>query len=243
MSPQTENIEPFVRYKNSILPPKQFRFCGDEFQNDQYYLTSASKEAQRLIDNFGLTKDSKVLDVGCGMGRLATGIINVLGDINCYNGIDVSPIAVEWCRLFIGKGHPNFDFVHLNFSNERYNPGGRTIEEKFRFPFEDDSYDIIYLYSVFSHMNKEDVAVYLKEFHRVLKPSGKIFLTGFVEEGVPDMTENPEGYRMKWSGPLHCVRFDKKYFENLLTVNKFSMDKFDYENETDGQSGVYLTSL
>jgi hypothetical protein len=89
-------------------------------------------------------------------------------------------------------------------------------------------------------MTTEHVRQYVKEFQRLLAPSGGIFLTAFLEENVPDMTVNPENYRMKWSAPLHCVRYNQQFFENILAENGLRIRRFDYEKEADGQSGVYI---
>jgi SAM-dependent methyltransferase len=232
-----------VYYENAILPAKQLRLCGTEFQDDAYYLASAQAEADRLVTHFGLTLGSSILDVGCGVGRLATGILSRIGDIRDYHGIDVSKRAIEWCLRHITRKHPSFRFMHIDVRNLRYNPGGKLMGDDFRFPFNGQGlFDIIYLYSVFSHMTKEDVRSYLREFQRILTSSGNMFLTAFIEEGVPNMTINPQGYRMDWGGsPLHCVRYSKDYFESLLTDNGFGIDRFDYEKEDNGQSALYIS--
>ena len=112
---------------------------------------------------------------------------------------------------------------------------------EFPLPFNNREFDIIYLYSIFSHMTTEDVTAYLNEFKRLLAPSGKIFLTAFIEQNVQPMTINPPDYRRNWQGPLHCVRYDKNFFISLLGENGFKIDRFDYEKETDGQSGLYIS--
>ena len=89
-------------------------------------------------------------------------------------------------------------------------------------------------------MELEDVQTYLAEFNRLLKPDGTVFLTTFVEENVPDFEVNPQDYRTDWKGALHCVRFEKSFFQKLVEENGLMIDRFDYEKDTDGQSGVYL---
>ncbi len=231
----------YVKHNNTILPAKHLRFCGTNFNDNDYFFSSACLEAKRLINHFDLDKSSRILDVGCGVGRLPIGILNQIGDINKYYGIDVSVRAIEWCQHFINRWHPTFQFEHIDIENQRYNPKGVSIDNKFSLPFNEREFDIIYLYSVFSHMTIEDIKLYLKEFRRLLEPSGKIFLTAFVEENVPNITINPKNYKMTWSGPLHCVRYNKKYFESILKNFNFKIDNFEYGNETNGQSAFYLS--
>jgi SAM-dependent methyltransferase len=231
----------YVKYKNTILPAKHLRFCGSEFNENKFFYSSALTEANRLIDRFELNINSRILDVGCGVGRLPIGILNRLGDIKKYEGIDVSARAIDWCQRFINRWHPTFQFNHINIENPRYNPHGKKVDYKFSLPFQNREFDIIYLYSVFSHMKIDNIKLYLNEFRRLLEPSGKIFLTAFVEENVPDMEINPPNYKMTWSGPLHCVRYNKEFFESIFLNYNFNIDKFEYGNETNGQSAFYLS--
>lgn len=230
-----------ARYRGINLPAKHLRFCGIEFKDDEFFLVSAMKEADRLAENFGLTADTRLLDVGCGVGRLPIGILNQIGEIRHYRGVDVSQRSIRWCRRHIARKHPSFQFVHLDVYNPRYNPSGRPIDVDFRLPFIDHEFDIIYAYSVFSHMTEKDVQAYLKEFRRLLSPAGKMFLTAFIKEGVPNMTINPEGYGLRWTGPLHCVRYNRDFFEGLLKESGFILDYFEYATETDDQSGLYIS--
>ncbi|PJA27625.1 MAG: hypothetical protein CO189_06440 [candidate division Zixibacteria bacterium CG_4_9_14_3_um_filter_46_8] len=231
------------KYGRFYLPPKELRPCGDEFQDDKFYFDSARNEAIRLRERLGLSEKSSVLDVGCGVGRLATGIIDVFGEIHKYRGLDICPCYIKWCRQFIASEHPEYQFILLDMYNERYNKTGVRADSGINLSFSDGEFDIVYLYSVFSHMVKEDVEHYVKEFGRILAPEGKVFITAFIEEGVPEMTINPENYRLNWNGALHCVRYDKSYFERMLASNGFILDHFDYEKETDGQSGLYISKI
>lgn len=232
-----------IVYDEYILPAKHLRYCGSNFHDNEYYISSALKEANRLINELSLNKNSRILDVGCGVGRLAIGISKKIPNISEYCGIDVSERAIDWCNKYIHGRFANFNFYRLNFKNELYNKFGKELNASFNLPFADKRFEIIYLYSVFSHMRSNDILVYLREFNRVIKDQGRIFLTAFIEDGVEDETENPENYRMKWKMPLHCVRYERVYFDNLVKNCGFKIDRFDYEIETDGQSGIYLSQI
>jgi ubiquinone/menaquinone biosynthesis C-methylase UbiE len=232
-----------VQYDGITLPANHLRLYSSEIRDNKYYLTSAQLEADRLVKHFGLSLKSSVLDVGCGAGRLPIGILNRVGVINRYRGVDVNIKAVKWCHRNISKRYPSFQFVHLDVKNLRYNPNGKPLDAKFQLPFVDQEFNIIYLYSVFSHMTTEDIKLYLKEFHRVLTNTGKIFVTAFLEESSPEMVINPEGYRRIWNGPLHCVCYNKTFFINLLSEYGLKVDWFEYETELNGLSALCVSKL
>ena len=232
-----------VMFKDLILPPKEIRFGGMGYKDDEYFMSTARAEADRLVRNFGLTIDSSILEVGCGPGRLATGILDRVGDVKSYRAVDVDERSICWCRQNITPAHPTFQFTHLDLRNDRYNPDGRLIDSGFRMPFDDQEFDIIYLFSVFSHMVRDDVEVYLNEFRRLLSPSGKIFLTAFIEDNVDPVTLNPTDYKpgVEWQGPLHCVRYERSFFESMLAKNGFQVDHSDYEDGNCGQCILYIS--
>src|SRR5947208_16983983 len=95
------------------LPPKALRLCGPMFSDDAYFLESARREADRLLQSFGLRSSSRLLDVGCGVGRLAIGIIDRLGPIKAYRGLDVDPRYVEWCHKHIERAYPPYQFIRF----------------------------------------------------------------------------------------------------------------------------------
>ena len=228
-----------VRIDGSIIPSRTTTIAGPKFKNYRLYLESSEKEAKRLVEHFQCNINSRVLDIGCGLGRLPIGILRITGEID-YTGIDVDNISITWCKRFIGKYHHSFKFHHLSVYNERYNNKGTKIDRDFHFDFPDSSVDIIYLFSVFSHTTEEDMRIYLKEFDRILRDNGFIFFTTFVEENVPDITFNPENYSIKCSGPLHIVRYNKEYIFSIIEEYGFTIVNFAQSVEVDGQSGLYL---
>jgi SAM-dependent methyltransferase len=227
-----------VRYRGCVLPPPEKRWCGPEFKDDAFLLRSAEAEAERLRE-MGCGPASRVLDVGCGYGRLAIGLLRVIGEV-AYLGVDVHRGSIDWCRRHLERSSA-FRFVWIDRENERYNPGGGAIDEAFRFPVETGTIDLAYLYSVASHLPEAHLRIYLAELARVLAPGGRVFLTAFVEEGVPPVAVNPPGYAFaRCSGPLHVVRYERGHLDALVAAAGFRVDRFEHGVETDGQSGLYL---
>lgn len=120
-----------------------------------------------------------VLDVGCGVGRMALPMTNYLKR-GRYIGFDIVPEGIAWCRDHITTKHPNFQFVVADLYNERYNPGGKQKAKDFRFPVDDTSVDFVFLTSVFTHLLLPDATRYLREIGRVLRPGGQILGTWFL---------------------------------------------------------------
>lgn len=215
------------------LPPTVYRMGGAHFRRDDTFVSSAVAEVGRLEEAIGLNPSSRLLDWGCGAGRLAVGVVERMGRIDHYHGVDIQKHLVDWAQRHLGD-RPGFTFTHVDLANPRYNPGGsreRTI------PGATGDYDGFYAYSVFSHLMGDDSAAYLVEVSRLLAPGGRAFVTAFVEEDVPDEEENPAGYGpLQWSGPLHCVRFERGFFEDLVRVAGLEVEGLERGGETDGQS-------
>ena len=219
-----------VVHEGVVLPPGRLRPNGKRRTNDdEFYLGSTRREVDWMVENLGLSLESSLLDLGCGPGRIALGILDRVGDIRKYRGVDVQQRYVDWAGRHVTAGHPSFQFVRLDSKNGYYNPGGSEIGEDFTLPFADGEFDLACLFSVFTHMLTQDVEKYLEELHRVLGPESKMFLTANLEDGVPDVTDNPEGYRGRWNyrRPLASVRYNQEFFEGLLDKNGFRLERYD----------------
>jgi hypothetical protein len=167
--------------------------------------------------------------------------MNRLGTVRNYWGYDVHRPSVEWCHDNITKRDSAYQFLHLDIQSQRYNADGKPLEGTFRFPCRDACVDVLIACSLFSHLMEHELPIYFREIRRVLSPDGKAYLTGFLEEGVPNMSVNPPGYRLSnWDGEIHCVRYNKDYFKSLLQEHGLFMWRFDYEEYFDGESAIYV---
>ena len=98
----------YYLYHGCVLPPREMRGrLGASFLADGFYLESGIAEARRLAARLAYSKSSLVVDIGCGLGRLATGMLWEFGDVQ-YLGIDSNPVFAEWCREHIERNHPSF---------------------------------------------------------------------------------------------------------------------------------------
>ena len=139
--------------------------------------------AKGLINQAPLSADSSVLDVGCGLGRVALGLVDLFAKSGSYTGLDLVPSSISWCKSAFAD-HPNFHFVHADVFSKFYNPQGSQPPEKYKFPFADDSFDFVFSMSLFTHLMIEASDNYLGEMSRVAKPGARVINTFFILDEI-----------------------------------------------------------
>jgi SAM-dependent methyltransferase len=133
----------------------------------------------QVNERIGYRADSVVVEIGCGIGRDAIPLTEILTQ-GRYIGIDIIRPSIEWCQQNISIRFPNFQFVHFDVEDGLHNPEGKEDVSVCRIPADDASVDIIIGHSVFTHLLEKGIRHYLGEFARVLKANGRAFVTCFV---------------------------------------------------------------
>ena len=205
------------------FPPEGLRRGPNEWLNNDSYLRSAIYEVRRIEPHVGLNTDSNVLDVGCSTGKLLIGIKNSIGKVNHYHGVDVDRKHIEWADKALSTD--KYKFTYLDLHNDRYNKGGKLIDDSFRFPTK-RKFDLIYLYSVFTHMIPSEISIYLREFRKLLAVNGTVVLTVLIDDKVDYVELN------------NCIRYSQKLIESLFS--DFTIKRFEYQTVEDYQSIYYL---
>jgi SAM-dependent methyltransferase len=133
-----------------------------------------------FVEVGGLQPSEKVLEIGCGVGRMAAPLTHYLTKKGSYTGVDIVADGIAHCQKTIASRYANFQFLFIDVYNKFYNPGGQYQASSYQFPFADESFDFIFLTSVFTHMLPQDVENYLAEIARLLRPHGRCFITFFL---------------------------------------------------------------
>ena len=154
-----------------------------------------------------LSPTASVLDVGCGGGRMAAPLTYYLTE-GRYVGFDVHAESIEWCRNVIGSRHAGFDFAHVDIRNARYNPTGALNATDVRFPYGDGTFDFVIASSLFTHMLRDEVAHYLREFARVLRRGGVAFVTAYLinADSVLAMAREARAFKFAYAHGDSLVR-------------------------------------
>jgi SAM-dependent methyltransferase len=98
-----------------------------------------------------------ILDFGCGCGR----VLRHWRDHGPFemHGCDYNPILVRWCA-----GHLAFAQLAVNGLHPPL-------------PYEDDQFDLVYSFSIFTHFDEPMQRPWIEELARVTRPGGLVLIT------------------------------------------------------------------
>ena len=161
------------------IPPEEL-IPGVGGGGEESFLATGREFVGHFKTLAGLQPDARVLDAGCGCGRMAIALADYLGPNASYEGFDVVRAYTDWCTANITSVKPQYRFAHVDVWNKAYNPTGVLQADSFAFPYADDDFDFAWLTSVFTHMLPADIDHYLSELHRVIRPGGRVLATYFI---------------------------------------------------------------
>jgi SAM-dependent methyltransferase len=144
------------------LPPPEMvgLVAGDSRREDFFrYGRYAATWIAEMLERNGVSPSGlgSLLDFGCGCGRV---IRHWPGFTNAQlSGCDYNPYLVRWCA------------ENLPFGDFRVN------ELEPPLPFEDESFDLVYSLSIFTHLHADLQRPWIDELTRVTKPGGVLLPT------------------------------------------------------------------
>jgi SAM-dependent methyltransferase len=157
-----------------LVPPRRLDFVG---HSD--FVGTGEEFLAHFAAIGGLKPTERVLDIGCGIGRMARPLTTYLTPPGSYDGFDINGEGIAWCRRRY-RAHPHFTFQTVDLYNRRYNPAGTQSADRFDFPYADASVDFALATSVFTHLLEGEAARYVAEAARTLAPGGRLFATWFL---------------------------------------------------------------
>jgi len=128
----------------------------------------------------------RILDAGCGDGRLLGEIYSVSKIKKELYGVDYSTNAIEFARLFV----PEATFIQADL---------------IKLPYEDNFFDVIFLVEVLEHFRPDDIPKILRELSRIIKKDGRLIIT------VPSILMGLPGVQSK-----HYQHFTPKTLSDTL---------------------------
>jgi ubiquinone/menaquinone biosynthesis C-methylase UbiE len=142
------------------LPPIPLLLGHDSVEQFLEYGAQHVGNMRRILDKAGFRFEpgQRILDFGCGSGRMLRQLYDFTPHSEFW-GVDIRAEHIFWCKQHLS---PPYRFAVTT-----------TIPH---LPFEDNSFDLIYTGSVFTHIDDLADAWFL-ELRRILRPGGFLYFT------------------------------------------------------------------
>lgn len=211
-----------IRYWNKVapdgmpLPPPKLVVLVAGHSSLQPFIKGGRLAVQSIVDTLAMNgvdinKFQAILDFGCGCGR-AIRHWHGLPHTAVF-GTDYNPELIKWC-----KDHLPF----AQFDTNRLAPP---------LCYPNDSFDLIYSLSVFTHLPESLQHEWLEELGRVLKPGGYLFITLHGEHYLGMLTQDE---RIDFEAGRLVVRYQEVAGTNMCSTfhsEKYVRDKLAHDFE------------
>ena len=143
------------------LPPEVLRLLVAGTDDAEWFLTAGKLAADSLAallarNGVPIETCAAILDFGCGCGRVIRHLTHLPAALH---GCDTNPVGVEWCAEHLPAGR--FAVNALESATE-YDAG---------------SFDLVYAFSVLTHLPLDVQLHWMRELRRVLRPGGVLVLS------------------------------------------------------------------
>jgi SAM-dependent methyltransferase len=197
------------------LPPEVLRLLVAGTEDAGWFVEGGHRAVSSLTTLLGkhgvlLDRCTRILDFGCGCGRVIRRLRRLPAELH---GCDANPLAVGWCDR------------HLPFARFRVNALEAPLD------YADESFDLVYALSVFTHLPQRLQSFWMTELRRVLTPGGVLFLSlhGDALKGQLTRAERADYHagRLVVRGDLigtnHCAAFHPSAFVREVLAEGFEV--------------------
>ena len=183
-----------LHVEGPALPPRRLMVRVAGTADAEWFLRSGRAAYDAIVAKVPPAEIGAVLDFGCGCGRVTRYWADFAGEVA---GSDLSGRAVEWCRRALPFG--------------RFEPNGLAPP----LPFADESFDLVYALSVFTHLTADLQLAWRDELRRVLRPGGRLLISTHGRSYVPRLDA---GERERFEHGELVVRWAEVVGTNLCSV-------------------------
>jgi SAM-dependent methyltransferase len=146
------------------MPPTELQ---EGWGSNAAYLSSGQRDTETMLailQEARAERLDRILDFGCAAGRMLR-FLPTPETRECW-GVDIKATHIQWCQQHLS---PPFFFA--------------TTTTFPHLPFEDDTFDLVYCGSVFTHI-AEMADAWLLELRRITRPYGLIYITIHDEHSI-----------------------------------------------------------
>jgi ubiquinone/menaquinone biosynthesis C-methylase UbiE len=215
------------RKRHELEPPKGYVYTGPG-----NYIEIGETFFEYFKQYGNIQPNSRILDIGSGIGRMAIPFTEFLDQEGSYKGFDVVAQGVDWCTANITSKYPNFTFTHTPLKNDLYNLNTNAEAKDFTFPYNNKSFDFAFLTSVFTHMMPEDVLHYLDEIYRVLDDKKICLATFFVLDEISRKHMQSSKMNFKVQRENYALMDEKVKEANVAFDKNYLFEQFEAKGFT-----------
>jgi SAM-dependent methyltransferase len=177
-----EQAWPDAEFFIENVPPKIFGGVGGDSYTGWIYQQGFFAG---LIRSHLPGRSLRIIDFGCGFGKLAPVSTFFTHPDGVYIGIDIRSDCIEACERQYAhlprvEFHKSEDYNSM-YSEERSDELRRSTPQH-DWPAKPGSIDLVTAISVFTHLQEEQALHYFRQIHGVLKPNGVAMLTFHIVE-------------------------------------------------------------
>lgn len=220
----------------------RYNYVNYQDNNPKLALERDIAEKSKILPYLGIESDSKILDIGCGVGRWGDELITYL-NTGVYVGVDYSKSLIEVAE--------KSRFENEDKNRRIYCVGSfQKLKEVLTANLVDFKFDIILINGVLMYINDKDVALCLKNVLEIENEKACIYLKESV--GVSDRYTLKDNYSEELASNYNAIYrsvseysdlFDRFFGEKNLQASGELFESKDLHNrkETTGYFWIYKT--
>ena len=135
-----------------------------------------------ILSNIQIPENSLILDYGCGVGRLALGLLKYRPDLR-YVGVDIVPKFIEFAHKNITPLNSNFTFRLVDDDNplyEKYFGDTNGNELKLQEDVFQEKFDFVFALSLFTHLPTSSAEKIISRITSAMHDDSMFMMTAFV---------------------------------------------------------------
>lgn len=214
--------------------PQQFRRSRFRKAGKEERVASAIENLERMRTHLGLDDfvGISLLDIGCA-DRFTVALLNRDIPVAAYHGVDVSREIIE--HLSANVSDPRFSYTHIDVQNDMYNPKGEPLSADTDIGAKGRRFDIVCLFSVFTHLAPHDWKAMLELNRRHVADGGNLIFSAFVDPAQDeDFIDTDERH------PLVKAFYSETALEKFCQEAGWTIDKM-FDVETDNKRWVFCS--
>jgi len=198
-----KSLNEFKRQLQAMISPPSGPGADEEFDVPLRFRRGANFRTQRSsVDSavemiatvasemdVGDLSGTSILDIGCGV-KFTQAFYGRKVPVKRYHGVDVDPGLIEF--LSSNVKDDRLSYKHIDIYNARYHKTGQPLSVETDIGVRDETFDLVSLFSVFTHLAPPDYRTMLELARRYILPTGTFIFTTFIDETIPDFFKDSD---------------------------------------------------